>query len=218
MPEIRKTADGSHTIYVPELDEHYHSVHGAIQESEFIFIGCGLNFSKKSPIRIFEAGFGTGLNALLTCIYASANEREILYTSIEKYPLSDDIIDSLNYKDLSLKDCGKLFKQMHSCEWNIQRKITNHFTLLKINGDLITDDIPGIYDLIYFDAFGPDKQPEMWTDEIFRKISDMTERTGILVTYSVKGKVKRTLKKYGFDVNLLPGPPGKRQILRAVKI
>jgi tRNA U34 5-methylaminomethyl-2-thiouridine-forming methyltransferase MnmC len=217
MIEIVKTGDGSTTLYVPEIGDHYHSVHGAIQESEFIFIGCGLNFSKKDPVRIFEVGFGTGLNTLLSCMYASANERDIFYTSIEKYPLGYDTVRSLNYTELLQNESGIFFEKIHSCEWNIPVKITKSFTLHKIEADLTSTDVPGSYDLIYFDAFGPDKQPGMWSDDIFRKIATMTSRNGIFVTYSVKGHLKRLLRKYGFEVSLLPGPPGKRQILRAVK-
>jgi tRNA U34 5-methylaminomethyl-2-thiouridine-forming methyltransferase MnmC len=215
---IIKTSDGSHTLLAPELGEHYHSIHGAIQESDFIFIGCGLNYSEANPVRIFEAGFGTGLNAFLTSVYAFTHDRDIFYTSIEKYPLSNEIINSLNYKDLVKREDNNLFKKIHSCRWNVPEKVTRNFTLLKIEGDLITDEIPGNFNLIYFDAFSPDKQPEIWSDDVFKKISESTVHNGILVTYSVKGKVQRILKKNGFDVSLIPGPPGKRQILRAVKI
>src|SRR4030042_1702005 len=210
---IVKTSDGSHTILIPEMNEHYHSVHGAIQESEYIFINCGLDYCRTNPVRIFEAGFGTGLNALLTGIYALTHDREILYTAIEKFPLSGDIIDSLNYKELVAPEGRELFKRIHSCKWGIPEKISRNFTIHKIKGDLISDEIPGFFDLIYFDAFGPDKQPEIWTDEVFKKISYSTDHNGILVTYSVKGKIKRILKKNGFVVSLLPGPPGKCQIL-----
>lgn len=217
MIEIVKTGDGSTTLYVPEIGDHYHSVHGAIQESEFIFIGCGLFYSKTNPVRIFETGFGTGLNALLSCMHASANQTNIFYTSIEKYPLGEDIVRSLNYTDLLQNESGILFEKIHSCEWNIPVKISANFTLHKIEADFTKTVVPGSYDLIYFDAFGPGKQPEMWCDDIFRKISILTSRNGIFVTYSVSGEVKRLLRKYGFEVSLLPGPPGKRQILRAVK-
>lgn len=217
MIKIVDTLDGSHTLLVPELGDHYHSVNGAIQESDFIFINCGLRFSKADPVRIFEVGFGTGLNALLSCIYASENERDIFYTSIEKYPVNEDIINSLNYKELVRNDGGRFFERIHSCRWNVPEKIIRNFTLHKIKGDLITDEIPGEYDLIYFDAFGPDKQPEIWTDDVFKKISGISSTNSVLVTYSAKGKVRRSLKKNGFEVNLLPGPPGKRHIIRAVK-
>jgi tRNA U34 5-methylaminomethyl-2-thiouridine-forming methyltransferase MnmC len=217
LVRIVNTSDGSHTLFVPELGEHYHSIHGAISESEFIFINCGLDYSGANPVRIFEAGFGTGLNALLSAVYSLAHDREIFYTSIEKYPVNSETINSLNYADLVKSEDNKLFEKIHACKWDVPEMVTRNFTLLKIKGDLITDEIPGNFDLIYFDAFGPDKQPEIWTDAVFRKISASTLPNGILVTYSVKGEVQRILKNNGFDVRLLPGPPGKRQILRALK-
>jgi tRNA U34 5-methylaminomethyl-2-thiouridine-forming methyltransferase MnmC len=217
MTEIILTEDGSHTLFIPELNEHYHSVHGAIQESNHIFINTGLDFCIVNPIRIFEVGFGTGLNALLSAIYSFTHDKQIFYTAIEKYPLNNEIINSLNYKGLVKDECRVYFDRIHKAEWNIPEKITNGFTLLKVKGDLSTDPIKGNYDLIYFDAFGPDKQPEMWTEDIFRKISEITVTGGIMVTYSVKGVVKRILQKTGFNIILLPGPPGKRLILRAVK-
>ena len=218
MLEIILTDDGSNTLFVPELGEHYHSVHGAIQESDYIFIKCGLNSSKADPARIFEVGFGTGLNAFLTAIDAPSQNRKILYTTIEKYPLPGSVINALNYKDFFCPESGYLFDRIHAGKWNITEDISNTFTLIKIEGDLTKHEIPGYFDLIYFDAFGPDKQPEMWNDNVFEKISAITVSNGILVTYSAKGTVQRMLKKYGFDVTLLPGPPGKRQIIRAVKI
>ena len=218
MNKLVKTADGSHTVYVPELDEHYHSIHGAVQESTHIFINSGFGFCKADPLNIFEVGFGTGLNALLTALKSAEGTREVNYTSVEKYPLPDDIINSLNYKLFTGKKGEDIFKKIHASKWNISQNICSHFKLKKINADIITTNFSGFYDLIYFDAFGPDKQPEMWSRKIFEMVSEITARGGILVTYSAKGEVKRNLKAFGFDVTLLPGPPGKRQIIRAVKI
>jgi tRNA U34 5-methylaminomethyl-2-thiouridine-forming methyltransferase MnmC len=218
MAEIIVTEDGSHTLFVPELNEHYHSVHGAIQESDFIFIKSGLDYCKTNPARIFEVGFGTGLNTFLTCVNATAQNRKIEYTSIENNPLPGYLIDSLNYKNMVGSEYSKVFEQLHSCNWNVPERINKNFTLLKIKADLTDYEVQGNFDLIYFDAFGPDKQPEMWSDAIFEKVSGITDRNGILVTYSAKGSVQRALKKNGFEVDLLPGPPGKRQIIRAIKI
>lgn len=218
MPEIITTEDGSHTIFVPELGEHYHSVHGAIQESEHIFIGCGLRTCNADPLRILEAGFGTGLNAFMTAIEASIQKKKIFYTAIEKYPLSGSVTGRLNYKEFFPAEYAYLFDMIHSARWGYSESITDFFTLNKIECDLSEYETDERFDLIYFDAFGPDKQPEMWTGDIFRKISEMSVRDGILITYSSKGSVKRSLKGAGFDVALLPGPPGKRHILRAVKI
>jgi len=217
MTEIILTEDGSHTLYVPELKELYHSIHGAVQESRFIFIDNGFRYSPASPLRIFEAGFGTGLNALLTAIESSAAQRKVFYTSVEKYPLPSHITSKLNYSAL-FPDTAPVFSLIHSCPCNTAYDISDNFTLLKQEGDLIAMKPDGLYDLIYFDAFGPDKQPEMWTDEIFEKISAITVSGGVLVTYSAKGSVQRSLKRAGFEVHLLSGPPGKRQITRAVKI
>jgi tRNA U34 5-methylaminomethyl-2-thiouridine-forming methyltransferase MnmC len=218
MNELIITSDGSHTIFVPELNEHFHSIHGAVQESTFIFIKNGFEFCKADPISILEIGFGTGLNALLTASAGISGSREVNYTSIEKYPLEAKIISSLNHYKFAGKNGKEVFHLIHSSPWNVFVNICKNFTLKKIKADFTKVDPSGSFDLIYFDAFGPDKQPEMWTRELFSGISSVTNKHGILVTYSAKGEVKRSLKSCGFDVTLLPGPPGKRQMIRAVKI
>jgi tRNA U34 5-methylaminomethyl-2-thiouridine-forming methyltransferase MnmC len=218
MNQLVITSDGSHTIYVPELNEHYHSIHGAVQESEHIFIGAGYEYCRAEPMHIFEAGFGTGLNALLTAVKAVRDKREIYYTSIEKYPVSEDLIRSLNYQEFSGSDGKRIFELIHSSSWGKMNNICSNFSLKKIEGDL-ADFIPEYpIDLVYFDAFGPDKQPSMWTREIFKRLSSAMITDGILVTYSAKGEVKRNLRSVGFEVKLLPGPPGKREIISAKKI
>lgn len=211
------TKDGSHTFYVPELDEHYHSVNGAVQESQHIFIEAGFDTCNADPINIFEAGFGTGLNALLTALRATQKRQRVLYTSIEKYPLEESEIKSLNYDMFTDPEGKKIFRMIHETEWDSITEINGYFSLLKIRGDMVSDNIPGKYDLIYFDAFGPDKQPIMWSRKLFGKIAAITEANGVFVTYSAKGDVKRNLREHGFRVTLLPGPPGKRHIIRAVK-
>jgi tRNA U34 5-methylaminomethyl-2-thiouridine-forming methyltransferase MnmC len=218
MVQLINTADGSHTIYVPELDEHYHSVYGAVQESMFIFINNGYEFCKTDPVSILEIGFGTGLNALLTAIRANSGNREVNYTSIENNPLSYKITESLNHYKYAGENGLELFRLIHSAPWNTSVNICNNFNLRKIEADFTKYRLSGTYDLIYFDAFGPDKQPDMWTKELFAGIAAATNKNGILVTYSAKGEVKRSLIACGFDVTLLPGPPGKRQMIRAVKI
>jgi len=218
LNHIIKTNDGSDTIFVPELNEHYHSVHGAVQESTFIFIKNGFDFCKADPLNIFEVGFGTGLNALLTALKTIGGTREVNYTSIEKYPLSQKIIRSLNHRDYAGENGKSIYNLIHSSPWNIRINICKNFYLTKIKGDFTTTPFSGKYDLIYFDAFGPDKQPEMWTREMFAGIASVTTKGGVLVTYSAKGEVKRNLMSCGFDVELLPGPPGKRQIIRGIKI
>lgn len=218
MHRLVITSDGSHTVYVPELDEHYHSVFGAIQESEHIFIKNGLRQCSARPVRIFEAGFGTGLNAALTGIEAEKEGIIVNYTSIEKYPLDKATVSELNYGNLTGNRGEKLFDLIHSAPWGTMVKISDKFFLNKIHGDLITYPLEGSYDLIYFDAFGPLKQPEMWSEAVFSRISSVTEKDGILMTYSSRGEVKRTLRACGFRVTLIEGPPGKRQIIRAVKM
>ena len=218
MNELILTSDGSHTIYVPELNEHYHSVYGAVQESTHIFIRNGLEVCKADPLSIFEVGFGTGLNALLTAVICSSGKREVYYTAIEKYPLDSSTISSLNHPQFAGEKGKEIFNLIHSASWNILTKICKNFNLKKVDSDLTKEALQGSYDLIYFDAFSPDKQPEMWTREIFEEISSVTNKNGIFVTYSAKGDVKRNLKACGFEVFLLPGPPGKRQMIRAVKI
>jgi len=218
MNQIIKTSDGSDTIFVPELNEHYHSIHGAVQESSYIFIKSGFDFCKTDPLNIFEVGFGTGLNALLTAIKCMEGDREVNYTSIEKYPIDEITVKTLNHYQFAGESGKEIYNSIHSAKWNERVRICRKFNLMKISGDLTSDVIKGNYDLIYFDAFGPDKQPEMWTKEIFAALAGLTNKNGILVTYSAKGEVKRNLRACGFEVTLLPGPPGKRQIIRAVKI
>lgn len=218
MQKLVITSDGSHTIFIPELNEHYHSIHGAAQESMHVFINSGLEFCTLSHLNILEIGFGTGLNALLTSLEIDGTTRSVDYTTVEKYPLDGNIIEMLNHKNISGNRSEKIFHLIHSAAWNSPEKITGNFTIKKIQGDINEVSIAGKYDLIYFDAFGPDKQPEMWTIEIFQKISAVTNKGGILVTYSAKGQVKRNLRSCGFLVTLLPGPPGKRQMIRAIKI
>jgi tRNA U34 5-methylaminomethyl-2-thiouridine-forming methyltransferase MnmC len=218
MIQLISTYDGSHTLYVPELDEHYHSVYGAVQESEFIFIRNGFDSCDTDPLNILEVGFGTGLNALLTAVKSMAGSKEVNFTSLEKYPLDNGIINALNYNIFAGEKGREIFDLIHSSPWNTRVNICRNFNLKKIETDFTKEQPSGIYNLIYFDAFGPDKQPEMWTREIFTGIASVTEKNGILVTYSAKGEVKRNLKACGFEVTLLPGPPGKRQMIRAVKI
>jgi tRNA U34 5-methylaminomethyl-2-thiouridine-forming methyltransferase MnmC len=217
LNQIIKTSDGSHTIYVPGLNEHYHSIHGAVQESDFIFLRNGFDICRVSPLNIFEVGFGTGLNALLTAIRSMGGDRLVNYTSIEKYPLDEDTIRSLNYHLYAGPEGQRIYEAIHSSPWNIRVNICTNFTLKKIKGDFTKEILSEMYDLIYFDAFGPDKQPEMWTSQIFAGIAAATRKNGILVTYSAKGEIKRRLKDSGFQVSLHPGPPGKREITRAIK-
>lgn len=213
------TEDGSSSLYVPLLDEAYHSIHGAIQESEHIFIAAGLNaeiFSSMKNIKIFEVGFGTGLNALLTIIYAK--NRIINYHTIELYPLQEFEWKQLNYSVLEKKN-KQIFYDLHQSPWEIITNITDSFTLLKNNIAMQNISLSeNEYDLVYFDAFSPDSQPEMWSESVFLTIFKAMKSGGILMTYSTKGIVKRTLQNVGFKIEKLAGPPGKREILRAYKL
>lgn len=217
MNQLITTSDGSHTIFVPELNEHFHSIHGAVQESSLVYIENGLGFCKTNPLNVFEVGFGTGLNALLTATSDYAEKRIIYYTSIEKEPLSISVINTLNHWRFAGSNGKKIFDLIQNTNWGTFEKLSDNFYLRKIKGDLIKDNIEEKFDLIFFDAFGPDKQPEMWSQQIFEKISEMTNAGGIFVTYSAKGEVRRLLREHGFAVTLLPGPPGKREMIRATK-
>jgi len=216
---IINTSDGSHTIYLPEMNEQYHSVNGAITESTYVYIDKGYNFHVRKNPTVFEVGFGTGLNCLLTALQAAQDKRPTIYITIEKYQLPKNITDQLNFGRLISEDARIVFENIHACKWNEFVPISEYFNLFKINGDLIDINLTQFVncDVIYFDAFGPDKQPEMWTPLIFRKIYSITSLKGVLVTYSAKGEVRRQLAACGFEMERLPGPPGKIQMLRGIK-
>ena len=216
--EIEKTADGSYTLFVPELDEHYHSVKGALTESEHIFINMGLKHSSAPSPRILEIGFGTGLNAFLTSLEAEKDNRSIFYTTIEKYPLDMETIKLLDYPELIAPEESKLFYSIHNAGWNSPQTISGNFTIEKIEGDFTEYRFRNGYDIIYFDAFAPEKQPEMWSQTLFNNLYEILNYDGILTTYCAKGAVRRMLQEAGFIVERLPGPPGgKREILRGTK-
>jgi tRNA U34 5-methylaminomethyl-2-thiouridine-forming methyltransferase MnmC len=214
------TEDGSHTLFVPELNEHYHSTHGAINESMHVFINAGLHkaLEVKQKINILEIGFGTGLNALLTFDDVKQKDYFVNYTSFETYPLEEEIFSKLNYPDLISGNVKDVFLQMHKAPWNIEFQVAENFILNKIKDKIENfSEKSEKYDLVYFDAFAPDVQKELWTEELFNKIFNVMNPGGILVTYSAKGTVKRALKSAGFELENLPGPMGKREITRAVK-
>ncbi len=216
-PQVKVTGDGSHTLYVPLIDEHYHSHFGALTESKHIFIEAGFNHYTSENVSLLEIGFGTGLNALLTAQAAEKQHRKVSYTSLEKYPLPAEIVSILNHPEAAGLADKTLFDAIHNASWGSNVTITPWFMLHKIEMDLTKDPVKGMYDLIYFDAFGPDKQPEMWTNEVLMKIAQVTHQGSVFVTYSAKGSLKRILKDLGFEVNHLPGPPGKRVITCAIK-
>jgi tRNA U34 5-methylaminomethyl-2-thiouridine-forming methyltransferase MnmC len=201
------------------MNEQYHSVNGAITESTYVYIDKGYNFHVSKNPTVFEVGFGTGLNCLLTALQAAQDKRPTIYITIEKYQLPKNITDQLNFGRLISEDARIVFDNIHACKWNEVVSISEYFNLFKIKGDLIDINLTQFEscDVIYFDAFGPDKQPEMWTPLIFRKIYSITSLKGVLVTYSAKGEVRRQLAACGFEMERLPGPPGKIQMLRGIK-
>ena len=218
MIKLEKTADGSYTLFVPEMDEHYHSVKGALTESEHIFINMGLKHTTIAEPHILEIGFGTGLNAFLTLLEADRNQRKIHYTTLEKYPLNAEVLQQLNYPEIIAPEAAELYYKMHHVAWNIPVAITPYFTLQKIETDYTTFSFQQKYDIIYFDAFAPEKQPEMWSQQLFDNLYQTMNPGGILTTYCAKGVVRRMLQSAGFTVERLPGPPGgKREILRGNK-
>lgn len=245
---IEKTEDGSATLFVPELNEHYHSTKGARTESQHIFIDMGLKASAAISPRVLEIGLGTGLNAWLTLEEAEKSGRNVHYTGLELYPLEWQTVEQLNYisNDEQLTVNGELqpaielFKQLHTSPWEEEVRLTPHFTLQKVETDVNkwktengewrmanTDNgaahsqhstLNTPFNLVYFDAFAPEKQPKMWSQELFNRLYVLLAKDGILTTYCAKGIVRRMLQTAGFIVERLPGPPGgKREILRARK-
>lgn len=217
--QIITTADGSKTIYIPEWDEHYHSSHGALQEAQHVFIKHGLSTQTSDYITILEMGFGTGLNALLTYFASEKRNQYVHYIGVEAFPPSSDELSALNYIAHSNDpDAPEIFERMHTCNWNMAQEVSERFVLEKQQCNLPDSKIEkGTVDLVFFDAFGPRVQPELWTAAIFQQIYDWMVPGGTFVTYCAKGQVKRDLKSVGFLVEALPGPPGKREMTRAHK-
>jgi tRNA U34 5-methylaminomethyl-2-thiouridine-forming methyltransferase MnmC len=250
---LQLTKDNSHTLYVPELDETYHSRNGAIEEAMYVYIGRGLldfvswdeesavgsprsavrsnaenissdiyhptsNFKQQtSNLKLLEVGFGTGLNAWLTALECEKNNIQCAYHSLETFPLPTDITQQLNYSALSTDPEQQLFNFLHEAEWNGSVTISPYFELTKHQISLQDFTPSGTFDIIYFDAFAPEKQPELWSEELFQKLYDCLNPNGVIVTYSSKGDVKRLWKKIGLEVERLPGSPFKRHMLRGRK-
>ena len=222
IKEVIITEDGSHTLCVEEIDECYHSTYGAVQESTHIFIDSGLRAflsvcerpACEHEIRVLEIGLGTGLNAYLTLLEAENNNKYIHYTSLELYPLSEVEALRLNYPEILNRDRG-LFEEIHRSPWGEDTKISSFFTLYKIKADFTEYELQEQYDVIYFDAFSPEKQPEMWSEACFNKIFAHSAAGAVLTTYCAKGAVRRAMQSAGFVIERLSGPPGKREMLRA---
>lgn len=220
MLKIITTHDGSHSLLNPELNETYHSVHGARQESLHVFIKHGLEYvmeqQNKAHVKILEIGFGTGLNALLTAEYAKANNLTIEYTTLEAFPVNESIWQQLNYAQNESEQ--KIFYNLHHAGWNEWTELVAGFMLKKVNATLQLVSLDRTYfDLVYFDAFAPNKQPEMWELPMLQKTIDALNDQGVFVTYCAKGQLKRDLISLHLNLSSLQGPPGKREMIRGVK-
>ncbi|WP_111706391.1 tRNA (5-methylaminomethyl-2-thiouridine)(34)-methyltransferase MnmD [Lutibacter citreus] len=213
------TSDGSSTIHLPEWNEQYHSIHGAIQEAKHVFIKSGLHLFSEQNIKILEIGFGTGLNSFITFLEAPKLNLTINYVGVEAYPVLFDEINKLNYvEELKAQNFESVFNEMHKQEWELEKMISTEFSLTKRKQFFNKINDLDTFNLIYFDAFGARVQPDLWTEDIFKIMYDALKVNGVLVTYSAKGSVRRAMQAVGFKVERLPGPPGKREMLRAVKI
>lgn len=225
MPKVElfETKDGSHSLLLPEMNETYHSTHGAKTESVYVFIDKGLHHyrsinPKQETVRILEVGFGTGLNPWLTALEADKGSIKVEFTSLEKFPLEPEIISKLNYADAHDEVSKSIFDKIHEVKWETLQPVSDYFSVNKLNKDIHTfhDDV-GSYDIIYFDAFAPSKQPEMWTPEILGKMYDLLSDRGVFTTYCAQGQFKRDLKSVGFTIEELQGPPGKKEMTRGIK-
>lgn len=223
--EILITSDGSTTIHLPDWNEQYHSKHGAIQEAYHVFIEAGLHKAREdfisasqNDLTILEIGFGTGLNAFITYLESKKNTLTVDYVGIEGYPINNEEIQKLNYvTQLDANNFQDIFNRMHFISWEEKHQISDTFSLLKRKQFFENIEDQNTFDLIYFDAFGATNQPELWTEIIFKKMYNALKNKGILVTYAAKGSVRRAMLAVGFTVERLPGPPGKREMLRATK-
>lgn len=217
---VEQTADGSHTLFVPSLNEHYHSVNGAVQESLHVFIHAGFEKVKKYAINVLEIGFGTGLNAFLTLkeLTASTEIECVIYHAVELFPLDNQLVEQMNYPAAAWPEKRDWFTALHQAPWGQPCVITPGFTLYKMQDDARTCLFPNAVDLIYFDAFGPDKQPDMWEQSMFDRLYACMAEGGVFVTYCAKGEVRRRLQAAGFTMERLPGPPGKRHMLLGRKV
>jgi tRNA U34 5-methylaminomethyl-2-thiouridine-forming methyltransferase MnmC len=217
--EIQITQDGSTTIHLPELNESYHSKHGAIQEAYHVFIKSGFSLFEGKSVSVLEIGFGTGLNAFITFLEAQKSNQKIDYVGVEAYPITRDEALQMNYvSELNALDTNEIFQKMHENTWEEKHSISDNFTLTKRKQ--MFQDINDLnqFDLIYFDAFGFSVQPELWSEEIFQKMFAALKNGGVLVTYACRSSIKRAMLSSGFSVEKLPGAPGKREMLRAKKL
>ena len=214
---VKQTKDGSTTLFLPSIKETYHSSHGAIQEANHVFIKNGLCEIYNSEVSVLEVGFGTGLNALLSSCYARENNTTIRYTGLETVPLPHDVISELNYLEREPALSQEDFKLLHESSWEEENAIHPYFYLTKVNRKVQEYSSSQRFDVIFYDAFGPRAQKEMWNKDIFENLYSQLKEGGRLVTYCAMGQFKRDLKAVGFEVRNVPGPPGKREMTIGVK-
>ncbi|HNP33475.1 MAG TPA: tRNA (5-methylaminomethyl-2-thiouridine)(34)-methyltransferase MnmD [Flavobacterium sp.] len=215
--EIIQTNDGSTTIHLPEWNESYHSKHGAIQEAYHVFIKNGLSLKEGQAISILEIGFGTGLNCFITFVETKKTNQEIDYVGVEAYPVALDEAMQMNYPKEIAENELEVFKQMHKVSWEQKNNFSDNFALTKRKQFFQDIDDENAFDLIYFDAFGFRVQPELWSEEVFAAMYKALRANGVLVTYACRTSIKSAMLSAGFSVEKLPGAPGKREMLRAVK-
>ncbi|MCX8524966.1 tRNA (5-methylaminomethyl-2-thiouridine)(34)-methyltransferase MnmD [Chryseobacterium formosus] len=220
--EIKTTNDGSKTLFISELNENYHSHHGALQEAEHVFIKNGLNLINDCEINILELGFGTGLNVLVTINeYLKTDKNHVInYFTLEKYPIKESEIENLAYFELfDNPELKNIYQKIHQSDWEKPIEIIKGFNLHKIQCDffdLKNIDLPKI-NLVYYDCFGARVQPDLWEKPLFEMVSDKMNVNGLLTTYSSKGSVRRILEELNFKVEKKQGPPGKREMINAIK-
>lgn len=221
--ELFKTADGSPTFYMEALDEYYHSRHGAVQESNYVFIQKGLAHWKslhpsKVNCSVFEMGMGTGLNVLLTLKAVTALNLSIEMTTIEAFPLESDLLLNEGFSSFLSKKEFEYFKKIHQSKWGQRISLQDYFQFTKVKTKLEEYTFDAHYDVIFYDAFGARTQPELWEDDVFSPLVSHLRPGGIFVTYSAKGSLRRALERFGMKVERLPGPPGKREMIRAIRL
>lgn len=221
QPNVISNPAGQKTLFLAELNETYHSIYGAYAESKHVFIAAGLHHFwdhyQPNNTAILEIGFGTGLNAMLSLLEAEERSLAITYHSFETLPLPYSLVQELDYHKHWDEQSENFFMKMHECDWDKPAQISNFYTLQKINKSILNTAVENQYHLIFFDAFAPNKQAEMWSEVIFKTMYQSLHPGGILVTYTAKGEVRRTLSAIGFEVERIEGPPGKRHMLRAYK-
>jgi tRNA U34 5-methylaminomethyl-2-thiouridine-forming methyltransferase MnmC len=215
---IIQTRDGSTTIHIEEWDECYHSRFGAIQEAQHVFIKKGLSLFENESVSILEIGFGTGLNAFITFLEYSKFNQKIDYVGVEAYPVSIEEANMMNYvAELNAENERAIFDKLHQCHWNEAMVLKQDFVFTKRKQYFAEINDVDKFDLIYFDAFGYDVQPELWSADIFKIMFNALNSKGILVTYAARGVIKRNMLEAGFTVEKLEGAPGKREMFRAIK-